>query len=434
MIVFTGSSPFVIIRWSTVVLFVGLADDFVEMMMAGKLKPLDVARQITPGKYADGDGLYFVVAGPTSKSWSYRYWMNGKERWHGLGSFNDVSLKEARIKRDESRQSVRSGVDIVQAKRLARQEAEGAKVRAEAPTFQDCAESYIDENWGKWSAKHRAQWPSSLQRYAYPTIGHLTIPEIKASHIFQLLQPIWIEKAATASRVRGRIETVIAKNIDIDDKEFRNPAELTKQLREKLPKRSKRAPQHHAALSYLDISRFMKEIADAEGTAALALRFLILTVARTNEVLGARWSEIDATQSVWRIPAARMKMGENHSVPLSDPALDVLVEMRNGSQNDLIFANHRGEQFSNMAMLAVLKRLNHSHVTVHGFRATFATWAEECTDYADGVREAAIAHKYKNETMAAYQRGGKLEKRRALMRDWSVFLFREFAASAARAA
>lgn len=402
--------------------------------MAGKLKPLDVSRQIPPGKYADGDGLYFVVAGPTSRNWSYRYWMNGKERWHGLGSFNEVSLKEARIARDEARQSVRSGVDIVQAKRLARQEAKSNAARAEALTFRECAESYIDANWGKWSPKHRAQWPSSLQRYAYPIIGHLTIPEIKASHIFQLLEPIWVDKAATASRVRGRIETVIAKNVDIDDKDFRNPAELTKQLREKLPKRSKRAQQHHAALPYVDASRFMHQLAQAEGTAALALKFLILTVARTNEVLGARWSEIDVSQSVWHIPAQRMKMGENHSVPLSDPALAVLAEMRNGSQNDLIFANYRGGQFSNMSMLAVLKRLNHSHITVHGFRATFATWAEECTDHADGVREAALAHKYKNETMAAYQRGQKLEKRRQLMNDWAAFTCGQFNCDLAKVA
>lgn len=390
--------------------------------MAGKLKPLDVARQITPGKYADGDGLYLVVAGPTSRNWSYRYWMNGKERWHGLGSFSEVSLKEARIKRDEARQSVRSGVDIVQAKRLARQEAKGIAARAEALTFRECAESYIDTNWGKWSPKHRAQWPSSLQRYAYPTIGHLTIPEIKASHIFQVLHPIWIGKAATASRVRGRIETIIAKNADLDDSEFRNPAELTKQLREKLPTRPKRSQRHHPALPYIEAPAFIRILGDADGTAALALRFLILTVARTNEVLGARWSEIDAPNSVWRIPANRMKMGELHSVPLSDGALSILDRMRNGSQSDWIFANGGGRPFSNMAMLTVLSRLNRSDVTVHGFRATFATWAEECTDYPDAVREAALAHKYKNETMAAYQRGEKLEKRRALMMDWERHL------------
>jgi integrase len=390
--------------------------------LAGKLKPLDIARLVEPGKYPDGDGLYFVVSGAESRNWSYRYWMKGKERWHGLGSFRDVSLKEARIKRDEARQHVRAGVDIVEAKRLARQVAKGVVLLAEKPTFRQCAERYIEENWAKWSTKHRAQWPSSLKRYAYPTIGSLRVEEIKPSHIFQVLQPIWLTKAATASRVRGRIETIIAKNVDIDDSDFRNPAELTKQLREKLPTRPKRTPRHHPALPYSDASKFMQELADADGTAALALKFLILTVARTNEVLGARWSEIDAPQSIWRIPAERMKMGEPHSVPLSEDALSILEQMRDGTQSDFIFANAYGRPFSNMAMLAVLKRLNRSDVTVHGFRATFATWAEECTDYPDAVREAALAHRYKNETMAAYQRGEKLEKRRSLMADWARHL------------
>ena len=194
---------------------------------------------------------------------------------------------------------------------------------------------------------------------------------------------------------------MIAKNVDIDDKDFHNPAELTKQLREKLPKRPKRTPRHHRALPYADAPRFLTELTGAAGTAAVALRFLIFTVARTNEVLGARWSEIDVTRAVWRIPGERMKMGESHSVPLPHAALAILDEMRDGRQNDLVFPNDNGDLFSDMAMLAVLKRMNHGHVTVHGFRTTFATWAEECTDYPDGVREAALAHKYKNETMAA---------------------------------
>jgi integrase len=390
--------------------------------MAGRLKPLDVDRLVEAGKYADGDGLYLVVAGPMSRNWSYRYWINRKERWHGLGSVKDVSLREARIKRDAARQLVRAGTDIVQAKRTAREEAKTASATAAAPTFRQCAERYIDENWARWSIKHRAQWPSSLKSYAYPTIGHLTIAEIRPSDIFQLLQPIWLEKVETANRVRGRVETVIAKNVDIDDRDFRNPAELTKQLREKLPKRPKRAARHHPALPYADTPQFVAELCDAAGTAAKALRFLIFTVGRTNEILGARWSEIDSTLAIWRIPAERMKMGESHSVPLSAAALSVLDEMRNGSQSDLIFPNDGDEHFSDMAMLAVLKRMNYCHVTVHGFRATFATWAEECTDYPDGVREAALAHKYKNETMAAYQRGEKLEKRRTLMNDWSMYV------------
>jgi Arm DNA-binding domain len=196
--------------------------------MAGKLKPLDVERETKPGKYADGGGLYLIVASTTAKNWSYRYWIDGKERWHGLGSFRELSLKEARLARDAARLRVKGdrstpGVDIVAERRAARQRTQAAEIAAAAPTFQQCAEKYIDAQWSGWSEKHRAQWPASLKRYAYPTIGGLTIADIRPSHIYDLLAPIWIEKRETANRVRGRIETIIAKNTDINDLDFRNP-------------------------------------------------------------------------------------------------------------------------------------------------------------------------------------------------------------------
>jgi integrase len=395
--------------------------------MAGKLKPLDIERETRPGKYPDGDGLYLIVASATSKNWNYRYWKDGKQRWLGLGSLKDVSLKDARLARDTARLRVKGdrntvGVDIVQEKRTAREEAKAEEIKVTLPTFEECAETYIREHWATWSEKHRDQWPSSLKRYVYPTIGKLTIPQIKPSHIYELLRPIWIEKRETANRVRGRIETIIAKNVDVDDSEFRNPAELTKQLREKLPRRSKRVVQRHPALPYAEAPQFMIDLSAASGTAASMLRFLILTACRTNEVVDARWSEINRPSSIWKIPGDRMKMNQDHFVPLSEPALAILDKMRDGSQGELIFANPDGGTFSENAMLAVLDRLGYGHVTVHGFRSTFATWAEECTEYPDGVREAALAHKYKSETTAAYQRGQKLEKRRVLMQDWAQFL------------
>ncbi|MBU6463871.1 MAG: tyrosine-type recombinase/integrase [Bradyrhizobium sp.] len=395
--------------------------------MAGKLKPLDVQREIRPGKYPDGDGLYLIVAGATSKNWSYRYWKNGKQRWLGLGSFKDVSLKDARLARDAARLRIKGdrstpGVDIVQEKRAARQEAKAIEIKITLPTFEECAEIYIRERWSTWSRKHRNQWPSSLKRYAYPTIGKLTIREIRPSHVYELLRPIWLEKRETANRVRGRIETIIAKNVDVDDTDFRNPAELTKQLREKLPRRPKRVVRHHPALPYAEAPQFMADLSLAGGIAASMLRFLIFSACRTNEVVEARWSEIDGRSSTWKIPGERMKMNQDHVVPLSDPALAILEKLRDGAKGALIFPNPDGGLFSENAMLAVLNRLGFNHVTVHGFRSTFATWAEECTDYPDGVREAALAHKYKSETTAAYQRGHKLEKRRALMKDWAQFL------------
>jgi integrase len=317
------------------------------------------------------------------------------------------------------------GVDIVAEKRAARQKTQAAEIAAAVPTFQQCADEYIDEQWSTWSEKNRAQWPSSLKRYAYPTIGGLKIADIRPSHIYDLLAPIWIDKRETANRLRGRIETIIAKNTDINDLDFRNPAELTKQLREKLPKRPKRVVRHHPALPYAEAAAFTDNLREAGGRAAAALRFLIFTACRTNEVVGARWTEIDRgfpSGPVWKIPGERMKMDQDHCVPLTKPALEVLDEMTRGVQSELIFTNPDGQEFSENAMLAVLERLGFGHVTVHGFRATFATWAEECTDYSDGVREAALAHKYKSETTAAYQRGAKLEKRRALMEDWASFV------------
>jgi len=323
-----------------------------------------------------------------------------------------------RVKGDRST----PGVDIVQEKRATREEAKAAEIKVALPAFKECAEIYIRERWSTWSKKHRNQWPSSLKRYAYPTIGKLTVPEIKPSHIYELLRPIWVEKRETANRVRGRIETIIAKNVDVDDTDFRNAAELTKQLREKLPKRPKRVVRHHPALLYAEAPLFMADLSAAGGVAASMLRFLIFTACRTNEVVVARWSEIDRPSSTWKIPGERMKMRQDHVVPLPATALAILDKMGDGAQGELIFPNSEGGIFSDNAMLAVLDRLGYGQVTVHGFRSTFATWAEECTDYPDGVREAALAHKYKSETTAAYQRGQKLEKRRVLMKDWAQFL------------
>ena len=233
-------------------------------------------------------------------------------------------------------------MDIVQERRAAREDLRAAETSALQPSFEQCADAYIREHWNTWSEKHRDQWPSSLKRYAYPTIGKLTIAEIRPSHVHDLLKPIWLEKRETANRVRGRIETIIAKNVDVDDRDFRNPAELTKQLREKLPKRPKRVVRHHPALPYAEAAKFIVRLAEAEGTAAAMLRFLILTACRTNEVVEARWSEIDRPGSVWKIPGERMKMDQDHHVPLMDHALKILDQMRDGRQGELILAAQIG--------------------------------------------------------------------------------------------
>lgn len=388
----------------------------------GKLTALEVSRNVTRGRYPDGGGLYFVVETATNRHWSYRYSLNGKERWYGLGSVTGTSLAEARLARDAARLRVKNeGVDLVEERKQARTQEKAAVALAASPTFQECAEKYIDENRAGWSGKHGDQWPATLKTYAYPVIGHLRIAEILPSHIFDVLKPIWIDKAETANRVRGRIETIIAKNVDLDDINFRNPAELTKALREKLPKRPSRAVEHHAALPYSEAPAFMQDLRKGYSVAADALALLILTVARTGEVIGARAEEFNVQDAVWTIPADRMKMGVEHRVPLSAPALAIVKDRIAAVGKGYLFPG-KNSMLSNMAMLAVLKRMRRTDVTAHGFRATFATWAEECTEYADAIREAALAHKYKNEVMAAYQRGDKIEKRRALMNDWAAFV------------
>jgi integrase len=199
-----------------------------------------------------------------------------------------------------------SGVDIVAEKRAARVQKQAEAVAAAAPpapTFRECAQAYIDEMWLRWSEKHRNQWPSSLKTYAYPTIGNLTIAEIRPSHVQKLLTPIWLSKRETANRVRGRIETIIAANVEVDDP-APNPAALTKVLREALPKRPKRVVQHHAALPYEEMPQFMAALSAAPGRAAAMLRFLIFTACRTNEIVAGAWAEIDRPETIWRSPAS----------------------------------------------------------------------------------------------------------------------------------
>lgn len=394
--------------------------------MPGKLSPLEVSRQTTPGKYPDGGGLYLQVGREGSKSWLYRHWIDGKERWYGLGSFKDVSLKQAREKRDEARQAVRAGADLVKAKQEARAQVLAAETVSTIPTFRESAERYIAKNEANWkNRRHRLQWSASLKRYAFPILGDIRVNAIRPSDVLNALSPIWSTKRETANRVRGRIETILASEANIDDLNYRNPAELTLQLKNKLPARESRKRKSHPALPYAEVPVFIAKLRTAEGIAARALEFTILNASRTTETIGALWSEFDLGNLVWSIPGGRMKMEEGHTVPLSAPVISLLEGMAKIRQSGFVFPSYGSDALSDAAMLAVLKRIGYGHVTVHGMRATFATWAEECTDYPDGVREAALAHKYKTETVASYQRGTKLEKRRALMKDWAEYCSKE---------
>jgi integrase len=398
-----------------------MADTF----MKPQLTQANVASLMTPGKYRFGPGLYLQVAGPEAKSWFYRYTVHGKERFMGLGSARDVTLAQARRRVDELRiTAVSKKIDPLAERRATAEAARAAKVKA--VPFRTRAEQYITAHEGEWrNPKHRAQWRATLQRYAFPAIGHLPANAITASHIVELLRPIWVEKGETARRVRGRVEAVLDYAADPDDATYRNPAALTPQLKKALPKLGRiRQRSRHASLPYDDAPTFAVALrARDETVAGLALEFTILTAARTNEVLGARWNEIDSRSAVWTIRAERMKALREHRVPLCPRALQVLERARVLHNGDLVFAGRFDAPLSSVAMMAVLKRMNRADLTVHGFRATFRTWAAERTTFPREVAEAALAHVVgKDDTERAYQRGDLFEKRRKLMTEWGQFL------------
>jgi integrase len=391
-----------------------------------RLKAIDIPRLTQQGMYPDGGGLYLQVKSATARSWLYRYTINGKARWRGLGSAQDLSLADARQQRDRERQSVKNGIDPVEVTKTAAAAERAAKQAAaiRVKTFAEWVDEYIDDQQGEWrNAKHRQQWRNTLEKYAMPVIGRLAPEAVTAAHIVDVLRPIWIEKNETARRVRGRIETVLDSAAGADDLTYNNPAKLTARLKGKLPKLAKsRRKAHHAALPYSQIGRFMGELVHREGSAARALEFLILTATRTSETLLARWEEIDFTATVWTIPGERMKAGKPHRVPLSDGALGVLKTMREIREGDFVFPGLKaGRPLSNMALLAVLDRMGRADITAHGFRSTFRDWVGEHAKEPREVAEAALAHVVKDKSEAAYARSDLLERRRPLMAKWAQY-------------
>jgi integrase len=389
----------------------------------------EVAAINVPGKYRFAPGLYLQVAGPDAKSWIYRFSVRRQERFMGLGSARDVTFAQARKRVDELRvNQVSKKIDPIAERKAASEVARAAK--AKAVPFRARAEQYITAHEGEWrNPKHRAQWRATLQTYAYPAIGDLPVSAVTVSHIVEVLRPIWVEKTETARRVRGRIEVVLDYAADPDDPTYRNPAALTAQLKKVLPKLGKaRRPSRHASLSYDEAPAFLKalrareEMGTTASVAALALEFAILTTARTNEVLGALWGEM-LPVGVWTIPSERMKALREHRVPLCPEAMRVLERARALHNGDLVFPSRPFDRpLSSSSMMAVLKRMNRADLTVHGFRATFRTWAAERTMFPREVAEAALAHVVGDDTERAYQRGDLFLKRHALMDEWGQFL------------
>ncbi len=390
-------------------------------------------RTAGPGRYGDGDGLFLLVRSREARFWLFRYSHGGKRREAGLGRAGErdpaVTLAEARQKAAEMRKLLRSGIDP-----LAHRETEAAAATAaaqtraaEAMTFRMVAGLYIKAHGAGWrNAKHADQWRSTLETYAYPHMGDLPMPEVRTAHVMAALEPIWGDKTETASRLRGRIEAVVDYATARGWRTGENPARWKGHLANLLPQRAKvQKVQHHEALAWRDVGGFMRELRARQGTAALALEFAILTAARTGEIIGAQWSEIDMDAAIWAVPAARMKAGKEHRVPLSEPAAAVLrklLPMRPAGSDGYLFPGATGGVgLSNMGMPMLLRRMNRLDVTVHGFRSTFRDWCAEQTNYPNHVAEAALAHVVGDKVEAAYRRGDLFEHRRRLMDEWAAY-------------
>ena len=369
-------------------------------------------------------GLYLQVAGSGTKSWLFRYKspVTAKQREMGLGSLNLVPLAAARNIAVECRRQVLSGLDPLEergrVKRVRQLE------QARSITFQEAAEKCIASKKPEWkNAKHAQQWSNTLNAYAYPVFGDLSISDLDTDLVLKAIEPIWISKAETASRVRQRIETVWDWARARKYVEGENPARLRGHLDKILAKTAKvKRVKHHAAIPYKQIATFIKKLRGRKGSSASAMEFMILTAARTGEVRGARWQEIDLTIKVWTIPADRMKAGKEHRVPLCDRALQILNSMKsNRNPDEFVFPGWKaGTGLSDGAMLALLRKMDVGPYTPHGFRSTFRDWAaEEAHQFSNETVELALAHTIRNKAEAAYRRGDQLERRRELMAAWS---------------
>lgn len=398
------------------------------------LKDLTVQRLKEPGLYLDGAGLYLRVSDSGSKSWVFRYTSptkkkdgKGVAREMGLGALHARPLAKAREKAAEARACLADGKDPIDEKDA--QEASKALERARTKTFDECAKQYIADKRLEWRCRKQApQWEASLKRYVPQHIGSRPVSDIDTAMVLEVLEPIWREKTETASRVRARIERILAWATVKKYRTGDNPARWDGHLKEAgLPKRSLIAPVvHHAALPYGDMPDFLPRLRSQHGIAPLALEFLILTATRTGETIGARWDEIDSSTGVWTIPKSRMKAGVEHKVPLSARTVEILREMHEtrDATCPFVFPGARaGRPLSNMAFLQLLRRME-AGVTAHGFRSTFRDWAGEQTSFPFEVAEAALAHKVGDKTVASYLRGTFFGKRRQLMDAWAAYCTR----------
>ncbi len=381
-----------------------------------QLSVADIRSLHEPGFYSDGNGLYLQVR-PGSKTWAFRFMINRRARTMGLGPVALVSLAKAREAALEARKLVRQGIDPIEHRK-------SQQSRPGVPTFAAAAEIYIESQRAGWgNAKHASQWSNTLTTYAGPAFGELPVSEVSIEHVVKALEPIWLKKRETASRVRGRIERVLDWAKTRGYREGENPARWSGHLEHSLPphRRIQRV-SHHPALPWTELPSFFETLGDQSGQAAKALQFTVLTAARTNETRGARWEEFDLDGEVplWVIPGERMKAGRKHRVPLAEPIVKLIKELPRYDSGHL-FEGRSGKPLSENAMLAVLKGMGRTDITVHGFRSTFRDWCAEQTAFPREIAEAALAHVNRDRVEAAYLRSDLFERRYQLMKAWAEF-------------
>jgi len=376
----------------------------------GRLSATFVKADKAPGRYADGDGLYLVVAPGGSKSWVCRVQKEGKRRDIGLGSVKKVSLAQARDRSGKVRTQVEAGLDPI----LER------KKEAGIPTFREAAALVFAENRAAWkNKKHAGQWLSTLTTYAFPHIGNISVSVIDGQHVRDALMPIWLTKQETARRVRQRIAMVVDWAVA---EGYRATPLAMAALNKSLPK-AKRKVEHQAAMPYADVPTFVARLRERESVGRLAFELLVLTALRSGEIRGALWSEFDLTAKLWTIPAGRMKVDVEHVVPLSKAALSVLkrAEAYREARSDLVFPGMRqGKPLSDMTLTKICRDMDVDAVP-HGFRSSFRDWVSEETDFDGAIAEMALAHTIANKVEAAYRRGKLLDKRRTLMDTWATY-------------
>ena len=389
---------------------------------AKELSALAVSKLTAPGMRAVGGvpGLYLCVNESGARSWISRLAVDGRRREMGMGGFPEISLAVAREKARTARADLRMGLDPVEQRKQARSARQSLKTTQK--TFADCAKAYIEAHSDGWrNAKHRAQWPATFETYVYPTMGMVVVGEVTQAHVLDVLRPIWKTKTQTATRLRGRIEQVLSWATAAGYRQGDNCARWTGLLDQLLPAPGKVSKvQHHRALPIDDTPAFIKALRQHEGISPKALEFAILTAARSGEVRGATWAEIDMESRVWTVPGARMKAGREHRVPLSAQCIKLLAGLPRIDGTELAFPAPRGGQLSDMALTALMRRMGAGAVP-HGFRSTFRDWCSERTNYPRDLAEQALAHVIESKVEAAYRRGDALEKRREMMQAWADF-------------